>query len=125
MYYDFNCRTQEETRTCLYCGYNQEWALRRDDEGNFVKSESDKFIMDYTEKLGYGSYQIANKDGSAIIGTFSDPLTQSRIRELEQILNMPGTDKDESYLIRWDPETKQMDVLFGKAPECDGNAEMV
>ena len=33
MFYDFDCRTQEEYRMCSRCGFTQEWKLLRNEDG--------------------------------------------------------------------------------------------
>lgn len=116
MMYDFNCRTQEEYRSCHRCGFMQRWELRRDDSSDLVLTEDGKVIMDYGEELGFGVLRVVYTNGFGATYHFDKPITDDEIERMLSRLQSDGVDKEQSCLVLFDPETGSFTPKFGKIP---------
>lgn len=115
MFYEFNCNTSEEDRLCTRCGFTQKWFLVRDEQGNLVTNKDGKFIMDYTEKLGYGIAGIYEGDREAIY-FFDKPMTEKDCEKYVEACRKAGTENNSSFVVLFNPETGTFTPLFGEVP---------
>ncbi len=113
---DFNCRTQEEWRSCSSCGLHEEWKLERDAEGKVV-FEDGRPKMNYFKQDGFGAMRIQFDNGIAQIGSFIEPITDAIKKEFEKYIEDPKVVKDKCYLTMWDAEKGELVALFGAIPE--------
>lgn len=116
---DYYYRTGEEYRVCSRCGRHEEWLLERDEAGKPVKDKDGYFKTNYTQTEGFGSSKFAYfayKEGFGQIYSLSKPVDQSIIDDFMKTLDDPDIDKDESYLSSWDPEKKELVMIYGKMP---------
>lgn len=118
MFYDYNCNTSEEFRTCLCCGTTQTWILQRDEQKKIKRDENGKWMYSYSETVGYGTANIVRKDGCCEIYHFVEPLSdEKKATILADIQN--NADTRQSYLVTYSPETGAITPIFGKAPTID------
>ena len=112
---DFDCRTTEEFRMCLRCGYTQEWRLLRHEDGSVVADEDGKWKGEYTEQIGYGSMNLQADNGIGHIYSLTEPLSAeekaSLIKDYES-----GEINGSSYAVLFDPESGSLTALFGTIP---------
>lgn len=116
MVYEFNCRTTEEYRTCLRCGYHQEWGLLRNEDGTVKTDEDGKWREEYSETIGYGAACLRSKEGIGLTYNFDKPLTEEDKAALLEDIRQPETDES-SYAVLFDPQSGGFTVLAGKLPE--------
>ena len=114
---DYYYKTGEEYRSCARCGRHEEWEIVRGEDGKPVLDEKGHWQMKYELSDGYGSMRLADKNGFAQIYSLSQPVDQDLIDDFNRALEDPDIDKDGSYLSSWDPEKKELVMIYGKMPE--------
>lgn len=79
--------------------------------------EEGHWQIKYALSEGFGSLKLAYKEGFAQIYSLSQPVDQSIIDDFNKALEDPDIDKEDSYLSSWDPEKKELVMIYGKMPE--------
>lgn len=115
MFYEFNCRTQEEYRACFRCGFTQEWKLRRNEDGTVKTTEEGKWIGDYVEAIGYGVVLLMRKSGVGRRYFLEKPLTDDEKASVLKDLQAENMDSS-SYAVLFNPESGEFTPLFGEIP---------
>ena len=112
---DYNCRTNEEWRSCNSCGYHEEWKLERDKDGCVV-FENGQPKMTYSKHDGFGVMRL-QFEGIAQLGSLIEPITDAIKKEFEKHIADPRVIKDKCYLTVWDAEKGELSALYGTLPE--------
>ena len=112
---DFDCRTTEEFRICLRCGYSQSWVLRRNEDGSVVTDENGKWCGDYFEQIGYGTLSLQSETGIGHIYNLTEPLSSEDKAKLTKSYES-GEIESSSYAVLFTPETGTLTALFGTIP---------
>lgn len=115
---------------CPRCAYKK--ALMSIDVDNIpkdLKTEAEKTqaMVDHTVVLcpkcghnnqqeGFGCFLICNKVGKAIGVITAYPLSDATRKEFEGMFADPNTDSKESYVMTYNPETKEFKLEFGTFP---------
>lgn len=116
-YKEFNCRTQEEWRSCNRCGYGEQWFLLRDDEGELILDENKCPQMQYKELSGYGIACVEYKSGGGRIVGLDKPLDEKMKDDFFTAICDASINRHASSLIAYNPETKKLEAIFGEMPE--------
>jgi hypothetical protein len=109
---------------CPYCGYQYEdyYLIDRKHEKKtgekiYKVTKDRKWIHRIRKRIGYGAYCINKLSGWGYFGGFSKPITRDDIDKFIQTINRPEIDKEKSYLLSFDPTTKELTAVIGKIPE--------
>ena len=115
MFYDFNCNTTEEVRTCLRCGFYQNWFLLRNEAGSVKAKEDGTWLGGYEEKTGYGAVSLMSKTGVGQVYALNAPLSDA---DKEAILKDFQCEDVESasYVVLYDPKSDTFTALAGMIP---------
>lgn len=115
MFYDFNCNTTEEVRSCLRCGFYQNWFLLRNEDGTVKTKDDGTWLGDYEEKIGYGAVSLMFITGAGHVYTLNAPLSDA---DKEAVLKDFQREDVEnaSYAILYDPESNTFTALVGTIP---------
>ena len=114
---NMNCRSAEEFRTCFRCGFTQHWKPARNPDGTPKVDAEGHFLDDvYSEKIGYGSARIRLAGGVGRLTTFNAPLTERERAEYLQLARREDLTED-SYAVTYDPESGELNALFGEIRE--------
>lgn len=116
IFYEFNCRTMEESRYCMRCGFKQRWFLQRNEDGSVVKNSEGKMIMDYSEMVGYGTAYLDYKKGFGARYSLEQPLSDEAKKEFLEAIKGDDVKEDTSYVIAFDPETRILTAEYGSIP---------
>ena len=111
---------------CGFCGYQYEnWYLidrkheKKTGEKIYKLTKAGKWIHRFRERIGHGAYCITEIKGRGCFGAAPYPLTQKHIEDLSRYLERPEIDQGRSYLLSFDPMTKELTAVIGKIPEGD------
>lgn len=115
MFYDFNCNTTEEVRSCLRCGFYQNWFLLRNEDGSVMTKEDGTWLGDYKEKIGYGAVSLKFKKGVGHVYTLTEPVMETEKQAILKQFQQEGIAPD-SYAVLFDPATGEFTTLVGKCP---------
>jgi hypothetical protein len=109
---------------CAYCGYRyKEYLLidrkREKETGEqFYKlTKNGERIWRFCERISHGAYGIYKVSGVVVCGGFSKPITQKNIEKFQKVIESPEIDRGKSYLLLFDPTTKELTAVIGKIPE--------
>lgn len=114
---DYYYRSGEEYRHCFRCGRKESWTLVRDEERNPVLDNDGKFTMDYKLQEGFGSARIEFVNGLGQLWSFSEAVNQDIKNAYLKATETPDANKEQCYLSSWDPEKKEVVMLYGNMPE--------
>jgi DNA-binding Lrp family transcriptional regulator len=114
---DFDCRTYEEDGYCERCGISVSYYIVKNDDGEPVLDEKGELKYLYEEAGGYGRIFTVLKNGEYITDSLEESSDLEELKEeyLKSLEN-PDVDADCSYFTYWDPEKKEIVVLFGEDP---------
>ena len=115
MQYEFDCNTAEEGRSCLRCGFRQEWFLLRNPDGTIKTDDKGIWVGDYEEEMGYGVENIQCKDGRSYYHAFRKPLSDEEKADYRKKFPDESIEPD-SYVVVYNPETKTLEAVIGTAP---------
>jgi hypothetical protein len=109
---------------CRYCGYRyDEFALvdrkreKKTGKRCFKLTKDGKLIRRSREQIGYGSYRVSSVRGGACYGSIMKPLDEKSIESFRRRIDSPDVDKESSYLLSFDPTTKELTAAVGKIPD--------
>lgn len=122
MFYDFDCRTQEEYRMCSRCGFTQEWKLLRNEDGTAKLAEDGTWLWDYTETVGYSVVLLMPKSGVGCKYCLTGTLTGEERETVLQNLQAENMDSH-SYAVLYAPESGTLTPLYGQMPGDYGEDE--
>ena len=117
-------RTLEFSVQCFYCGYTyEEYILtdrkREKETGKWfpkLRKNGDP-IWRIRQRIGYGVCNVATLEGGGAIGGITKPLTPKDIKRFSRGFNGPEIDLEKSYLLSFDPKTKELTAIIGEIPE--------
>jgi hypothetical protein len=115
---DFDCRTSEEETSCRRCGHHESWTAKRDQDGTH---------RGWTHEInkGFGALWYRGKGAIGFAGLFLNSAQELADAEkwLSERLDKGEVEPDSSYLTRWNPETKQVELVIGKFYEWTDSDE--
>ena len=101
---------------CGYCEHTRPVAPRRNRHGSHKVRQNGERVYRTTKHVGWGAYCLRRRNGVSILGALRRPLTANVKRRFQRELKRPGVDLSESYLTRWDPKRKRIQMVVGKFP---------
>lgn len=106
----FQTRTLTEEIFCPRCGYQETTRpiARKAKNGNPVYRT--------TRRRGYGAYLLKGRNGVGELGALHCPLTTRDVTQFKRDLRHPELDAASSYLARWNPQRRRVEVVAGKFP---------
>jgi|GEM_PF-3499192 len=114
---------------CPYCGYHyDEYYLidrkheKKTGEKLYKVTKNGKWIHRFRERIGYGEIFIQRNSGSGCFRGLFEPVTKEVIERFSERLNSPEIDREKSYLLSFDPETKELTAIIGEIPEDPDHA---
>lgn len=110
---DVYYRSGEEYANCLRCGIVRNCEWKRNESNELIKNDKGQILFDHVHLEGYGVYGIYNHEGSGQVGVLNKPITEDMIEEFRQTFENEVTDKDRSYVAKWE-DGKQI-VILGEA----------
>jgi hypothetical protein len=119
---DYICwyKSGEDETTCLRCGYHEWWGIKRDDEDNYCEDVNHHWIWKHGTDKGYGV--LCYRETGQIAYIYRDLYSPQELVDVEAWLHeqlRKGEVEADSYLTRWNDETKQVDSVIGK-PRREG-----
>ena len=115
MWYDFNCSTQEEWRSCTKCGLSQEWRLDRDENGRVKCDDEHPWGIERYHEGGVGLVVTTGFDGNGRSEVLTKRPSYRRIKQtIKEWENNPYIEKSECYIGLWNPKRHRVDVIYGK-----------
>ena len=110
--YQYYCRIAEDVTICRHCGYHESWTAKRDQDG---------MPCGWTHEIdqGFGALWYTKKGSSE----FANSCLRSaqELAEAEQWLRerlaKGEVEPQNSYLTRWNKETKQVELVIGEYSE--------
>lgn len=121
----YDARSWYEDMMCPLCGYyycaypeidEEKSELLNDGHEYYKLTDDDRIIMCQEENTGYGAFGIATRVGQNY-GVFDKPMSQSEIDEVVSDFVEAGADPEKSYVVVWDDERKEEQIVFGKLPD--------
>lgn len=114
---EFNCNTSEENEICLQCGTGHSYTLMRDKDNKPIMIDG-KYQFETKDWIGKGSFNIMSNQGVGSGGAFQ---LDTDLQDIKNWVKELETDTDinpkESYVLLFDSESKQFELLFGAMPE--------
>src|SRR5438552_16324198 len=106
--HEFDCRTSEECTMCRHCGRYESWNAKRGEDG--VHSG---WIHEISKGFGALWYRPTGRGG--FTGRFLNSAQEviEAERWLRERLDNGDVESQESYLTRWNNETKQVELVIG------------
>lgn len=115
---EFNIRTMEEWFFCERCGLQEEWTLRTDDNGKYVKDDSHPYgYMDHKISGVYGvAHEIYGIDGCGRLMPLGS--SYKECREIIKIWkkHFDILDLKSCYITHFNRKTGKIESIFGKKP---------
>lgn len=110
-FYEFQTRTLTATVFCPRCGYreNTHPIKKR-------KTKDGDLIYRTTKRRGQGAYMLKRRNGVSEIGALDRPLARRVIAQFKQDLQHPEVDATQSFLTRWNPKRRRVEMVVGKFP---------
>jgi hypothetical protein len=63
-----------------------------------------------------GAYMLKGRNGVSEIGALNRLLTEHFIAQFKQNLRHPDVDAAHSFLTRWNPRSRRVEIVVGKFP---------
>ena len=141
---EFRTRDWSESVFCFCCGYRESThpvtdrqKQQQDPEHRpWIKVRKDgQEVYCTVKRVGYGAYQLTERDGIASVGVLRRRVTPQVIAPFKRDLAQPDTpalhqtqcgasvDPTRSYLTRWDAKRKRVRVVVGEPPNDRERAE--
>ncbi len=108
---EFQTRTLATNIFCPRCGYREDVRPRRR-KGTAAGDPT----FHTTKRAGLGAYMLKRHNGVSEIGALHRPLTRRTIVRFKKSLKDPGIDAKRSYLSRWNPKRKRVELVVGRYP---------
>jgi len=115
--YEYRCRSCEEVTTCRRCGFHESWTLKRNQE-----DVPCGWIHEIDEGFGALFYRPIDGAGFASHCLCSAQEVANAEGWLRELLAKGEVDAQNSYLTRWNKETKQVDLVVGEFYEWPEDA---
>ncbi len=120
----FNTRKKTYWVFCNFCGYHyKEWYLidrkheKKTGEQIYKLTKNKKWVHRFREQIGYGSFCNKTINGFFSLGGIRKPLDEKDIESIRKHIDSPDVDKAGSYLLSFNPTTKELTAVIGKIPE--------
>ncbi len=110
-FYEFQTRTLTASVFCPRCGYREE---TRPIGKRKTKAGDPMFRT--TKRQGLGAYMLKRRSGISEIGALHRPLTSQAVARFKKDLKHPGIDVAHSFLTRWNPKCRCIEMVVGKFP---------
>ncbi|MBI5033313.1 MAG: hypothetical protein HZB51_22565 [Chloroflexi bacterium] len=110
-FYEFQTRTLTATTFCPRCGYREETRPL-----NHRKTKSGDVVYRMTKHRGMGAFMIKQRNDVSEIGALNHPLSAKTIAQFRRDLQHPHVDARRSFLSRWNPKLRQVEMVVGKFP---------
>ena len=110
-FYEFQTRSLAATIFCPRCGYREEKRPIRK-----RKTKAGDPIYRTTKRPGLGAYLLKRHRGVSEIGALHRLLTPRAIARFKKNLKQPGIDATHSFLTRWNPKRRCIEMVVGKFP---------
>jgi hypothetical protein len=110
-FYEFQTRTLTESIFCPRCGYQEETRPIRK-----RKTKDGEPVYRTRKRPGMGAYMLKGRNGVSEIGALSRPLTARVTARFKQNLTHPHVDAAHSFLTRWNPKSRRVEMVIGKFP---------
>ena len=110
-FYEFQTRTLSTCIFCPRCGYQEDTRPMKK-----RKTKAGEPVYRTTKQPGQGAYMLKRRNGVSQIGAVRRPLTQRAIARFKQDLKRPEIDKARSFLTRWNPKRRRVEMVVGKFP---------
>jgi predicted RNA-binding Zn-ribbon protein involved in translation (DUF1610 family) len=110
-FYEFQTRTLSTSIFCPRCGYQEETRPSKK-----RKTKEGDPICRTTKRHGYGAYMLKRRNGVSEIGAVHRPPTPRAIARFKQDLKHPEIDAARSFLTRWNPKRRRVEMVVGKFP---------
>jgi len=110
-FYEFQTRTLSTSIFCPRCGYQEETHPSKK-----RKTKAGDPICRTTKRPGKGAYMIKRCNGVSEIGAVHRPLTERTIARFGKDLKRPEINKARSFLTRWNPKRRRVEMVVGKFP---------
>ena len=106
---DFDCQTSDYIITCRSCGYYESWTTKHDQAGNPYG-----WTHEIDRGCGVLCYRARGAKAYAIHCLGSAQELPKAERWLRRRLAKREVDRQNSYLTRWNNETKKVELVIGK-----------
>jgi len=120
----FDCRANTHWIQCPYCGYNfEDWYIIDKDieektgEQVYKIGEDGKWIHKFSENIGYGAVYFEDIKGGGRLNALKNSITKEDIDRFNSTLNNPEINQGKSYLLSFNPMTKELTAVIGEIPE--------
>jgi len=120
---EYNRKIATQRIRCPYCGYDYyEYYLidrehkKKTGEKLYKVTKNGKWINGFRERIGYGGTCIKWNSGPGYYRGIYEPVTKEVIERFSERLNNPEIDREKSYLLSFDPETKELTAVIGQIP---------
>ena len=112
--YNETYSTDGEDEFCYRCGRWVDIHLPKTDEEKAQLPEGEEFLQ--LKGNGLGRCMIMGTNGSGRSFSLLEPYSEAIEKWYMEMMAQADVDPEESYLTRWDEETKQVVVVHGKDP---------
>ena len=110
-FYEFQTRTLTTSVFCPRCGYQEDARPSKK-----RKTKAGDPICHTTKRPGQGAYMIKRRNGVSEIGALHRPPTPRAIAQFQKNLKHPEIDATHSFLTRWNPKRRRVEMVVGKMP---------
>ena len=114
-----------ERLACLRCGYGETTRpivdrikQKADPEyrESFKLRKDGDPIYRTVKQVGWGAYRLESKKGGAVVGSVNCRVTVKIIANFKRDLGKPDVNSARSYLTRWNPKRRCIEVVVGRLP---------
>jgi hypothetical protein len=110
-FYEFQTHTLTATVFCPRCGYREETRPIKD-----RRTKSGDLVYRTNKRPGMGAYMLKRRNGVSEIGALDRPPTRQTIVRFKTNLKHPEIDAARSFLTRWNPKRRRVEMVVGKFP---------
>lgn len=110
-FYEFQTRMLTENIFCPRCGYCEDTHPIKN-----RKTKAGDLVYRTSKRPGMGAYLLKGRNGVSEIGALNRPLTEHVIAQFKQNLRHPDVDAAHSFLTRWNPRSRRVEIVVGKFP---------
>lgn len=113
---EFQTRTLTTSIFCPRCGYQENTRPITKVTAVKRKGKVGDPTFRTTRRAGHGAYMLKGLRGASEIGALHRSLTRSAITRFKKSLQHPGIDAKRSYLSRWNPKRRRVEMVVGRYP---------